>query len=320
MDWDDVRIFAAVAAVGSINKAAADLKVTPSNVSRRIDDLETRLEVKLFQRRRTGMVLTSAGEDLYDRAQSMQRFADDIERSVRARDKREEGQVIVAVPDGVGSIWLAPRLPDFLSRNPKIQIALDCKTGGQPPEDEGRPDITITAVESEADVGDDVTLLATMHYVFVASPHYLETYGTPKSAAAAVGDHRTLKQTGQITQRESWGKRAEAVDALAQFSLESNSSGAIFNALRAGAGVGTVPTYALTIAPELVLIDPAAVVPIKLWLIVHREARNAVRVTRTAEWIKSIFDTRSNPWFRDEFIHPNEFLTPEAEPAKERKR
>lgn len=321
LDWDDVRIFAAVAAAGSVNKAATELKIMPSSVSRRLDDLETKLEVKLFHRRRTGMVLTSAGEDLYDRAQSMQRFADDIERSVRARDKRDEGQVIIAAPDGVGSLWIAPRVHDFLSRNPKIQVALDCNVGGPTvTDDDVRPDITITATESQADVGDDISFLATMHYVFLASPSYLETYGTPKSAASAMGDHRTLRQTGQITQRDKWGQRAQAIGALAQHSFESNSSSAILNALRAGAGIGTAPTYALTMAPELVQIDPTTAIPIKLWLIVHRESRNAQRVARTAEWIKSIFDTRTNPWFRDEFIPPSEFLATAEEIETRRKR
>ncbi len=307
LDWEGLRVFAAVAEAGSVNKAAERLKIRPSSVSRQIDKLEQRLEAKLFQRSTAGMTLTQAGEEAYDRALSMQRFADDIERNVRARDRREEGLVTIAAPDGVGSLWIAPRIGDFLNSNPKIQISLDCLTGPQARDQDQRPDITIALDKSVAQIGDDAMTLATMHYVFAASPRYIETYGAPKSAASAAGDHRTVRQTGQTAQRESWSKRATAVETLASFSFETNSSAAMVSALRNGAGVATVPSYLFTIVPDLVIIGEEASVPIRLWLVVHKEARNAARARRAAEWLRTIFDTRANPWFRDEFVHPAEF-------------
>lgn len=318
-------MFSAVAIHGSVNKAAADLKLQPSSVSRRIEELERRLEAKLFERRRTGMTLTDAGADLYDHAQSMQRHADDIERSVRARDRREEGLVTIAAPDGIGSLWIAPRIGEFLSRNPRIQLALDCRVGPALPEADHRPDVSIVLDKGQAEIGDDASALATMHYVFMAAPRYLETYGTPKSVAAAAGDHRALRQTGQVSQRESWSARASAVETLASFAFETNSSQALVASLRAGAGIATAPTYLITLAPELVMVGDEPAIPIRLWLVIHREARQAARVARVAEWLKSMFDTRTNPWFREEFVHPSEFAEPDerplkATPAKRRRR
>jgi DNA-binding transcriptional LysR family regulator len=314
--WDDVRVFASAASAGSINKAATELRITASNVSRHISDLERRLDVRLLERHKTGVTLTEAGKDLLDRARSMQRMADDIERSVRGRDRRDEGVVTIAAPDGVGSLWVAPRVGDFLSRNPRIKISLDCRVGA-PRETDVRTDITIAVDAGQAQIGDDTSALATMHYVFLASPKYLETYGMPKSAPSAAGDHRTLKHSGQIFQRDSWGPRASAMEALAQFSFETNSSAALVEALRGGAGVAAAPTYVLQAAPELVIVGSEQSVPIKLWLVVRQEARNTARVTRVAEWLKSIFDSRSNPWFREEYVAPEEFSdTGDEAPAK----
>ena len=319
LNWDDVRVFAVVAAVGSINKAATELLITPASVSRHIKDLETRLEVRLFDRKKSGVTLTSAGSDLLDAARTMQHGADIIESSVRGRDRRDEGAVTVAVPDGLAALWIAPRVSDFLSRNPRIQVLMDCRSGPLR-ETDIRADVTIAADAGQAQMGDLTDLLATTHYVFVAATSYLETYGTPKSAGA-VGEHRALKQTGQIFQRDTWGNRATAVEALAQFSFESNSSLAVMAALRGGAGVATVPTYVLPGAPELKIGGGEASVPIKLWLIVRKDVKGAARVQRVAEWLQSIFEPKTNPWFRSEYVPPSGFAAflaqePRAKPRR----
>ena len=305
LNWDDVRVFAAVAAVGSINKAATELLITPSNVSRHIKDLETRLDVRLFDRSKSGVTLTEAGSRVLNKARTMQHAAEDFESSVRGLDRRDEGAVTVAAPDGLAALWIAPRVSDFLSRNPRIQVLMDCRSGPLR-ETDIRADITIAADAGQAQMGDLTDLLATTHYVYVAAASYLETYGTPKSGGA-IGEHRALKQTGQIFQRDNWGDRANAIAALAQFSFESNSSLAVMAALRGGAGVAVVPTYVLPDAPELKIVGGEANVPIKLWIIVRKDVKDAARVQRVAEWLQSIFDTETNPWFRPEYVPPSGF-------------
>ena len=322
LNWDDVRVFAAVAAIGSINKAATDLLMNAASVSRHIKDLEQRLDVRLFDRHKTGVTLTKAGSDLLDKARSMQRMADEIEASVRGRDRRDEGAVTVATPDGLAALWIAPRVGDFLSRNPRIQVLMDCRSGPLR-ETDIRADITITADPTQAQPGDAADLLATTHYVFVAASSYVETYGMPKSAA--VGEHRALKQTGQIFQRDTWGARANAIEALAQFSFESNSSLAVVAALRGGAGVATVPSYLLASAPDLVIVGREQSVPIKFWIIVRKEAKDTARVLRVVEWLHEIFSSKTNPWFRDEYVPPADFasfaaIEPRAKPAAKPKR
>ncbi len=305
MDWDDVRVFAVVADAGGINKAAQILKITPGAVSRRIDDLEARLDVKLFNRSATGMTLTPAGEDVRDKALSMQRFATAIEGSVRGRDRKEEGPVSIAAPDGLTSYWIAPGTAEFLNLHPKIQLTLDCGFWSKESAD-SIADITISAEKTVARVEDIISPLAVLHYVFVASPKYLDIYGTPKSAASAAGDHRTLKHVAQTFQRENWSKRASAVEALSSFSLETNSSGTLVTAVVSGSGIATLPSYFCRLYPELVLIEDIST-PIQLWLTVRHEVRNSLRVKRVVKWLERTFDTKTNPWFRDEFVHPNAF-------------
>ena len=64
MNWDDIRIFLAVARKGSLTAAGIDLNMSASSVSRHIDDLEFRLDAKLFLRSQTGYVLSDIGLEI----------------------------------------------------------------------------------------------------------------------------------------------------------------------------------------------------------------------------------------------------------------
>jgi len=305
MNWDDIRVFVIVAECKSLSKAAQLLRVTPGALSRRLDDLEEALDVRLLTRSSSGVTLTPAGEDMLDRALSMRRFAESIEDLVRSRDKRDEGMVTIRAPDGITAYWIAPKLPRFQNENPKIQLTLDC--GTLTDYVSGDPDIVITADKTEARVGDVIEPLAVFHYVLMASPSYFETYGTPKSTASAAGDHRTLRHVAQTYQREAWDARASAIETLASFSVVSNSSSAIIAAVLAGGGICTAPTLFCHLYPELQMVGAEHGFPIQVWAVIRKEAQSSVRVQRTHRWLKSIFDTKFNPWFRDEFVPPRLF-------------
>ena len=69
LDWEEVKSFAVVAAAGTVRRAAKELRVHHSTLSRRIDSLENALGTKLFDRKPEGYVLTAAGEQLAETVQ-----------------------------------------------------------------------------------------------------------------------------------------------------------------------------------------------------------------------------------------------------------
>ncbi|HRE45138.1 MAG TPA: LysR family transcriptional regulator [Terricaulis sp.] len=306
LDWDDVRIFAAVAEAGSVSKAALQLKVTTGMVSRRIEALEARLDVKLFVRTAMGVELTVAGEEVLDYALSMQRFASVIEDTVRGRDRKAEGAVRLSVPDGLASYWLAPRLAAFQRENPNIQVLLDC--GLWAADILGaRPDLSITADKSAARPEDIAKPLARLHYLFAAAQSYIDLYGAPSSLVDVAENHRKLHHVAQVHQRESWTKRASAIEALSVNALETNSSAVLMATLLGGGGVATIPSYGFHLFPQLALIEGAQSFPIDLWLVVHHESRHAARVQKVLSWLERCFDRKEFPWFREEYVHPDQF-------------
>src|SRR5580704_13878870 len=104
LDWNDVRIFLAVAESGSLNAAARSLGMTQPTISRRMDDLEYRLGARLISRSPRGVVLTDAGASVRNLASSMARFGGAIMREVAGRDRADAGRVRISAPDGLGSV------------------------------------------------------------------------------------------------------------------------------------------------------------------------------------------------------------------------
>src|SRR5690606_4413130 len=167
------------------------------------------------------------------------------------------------------------------------------------------PELAIT-IKEEKRLDYVAQPLAFLHYVLFAAPDYLDTYGAPLSLAS-IADHRFLNFTPMKEQPDNWHPRAAALRGLVEFSLETNSSAMLFHTLRAGGGIAVAPTAVKTFAPELVMVHPEPMSKIQLWLVHHRDALKTTRVRAVADWLKNLFEPRGNPWFREEFIHPDDF-------------
>ncbi|HWA64007.1 MAG TPA: LysR family transcriptional regulator, partial [Caulobacteraceae bacterium] len=108
LDWNDVRIFLAVAETGSLSAATRILAMTQPTISRRMEELETRLGARLFLRSTRGVTLTQAGQTMHRLASGMARFGESIVRDVAGKDRDEAGRVTIAAPDGVAGFFLMP--------------------------------------------------------------------------------------------------------------------------------------------------------------------------------------------------------------------
>jgi hypothetical protein len=74
-----------------------------------------------------------------------------------------------------------------------------------------------------------------------------------------------------------------------------------------GAGIGGMPTAVLSIEPSLVMLELPPGPALKLWLAHRRDGARSARVGRVIEWLRELFDPRTKPWYREEFIHPRDF-------------
>lgn len=181
MDWDKLRIFHAVAEAGSFTHAGDSLNLSQSAVSRQISALEESLRTPLFHRHARGLILTEQGELLYRTVRDVFLKLAAAEAQISESKEKPSGLLRVTTPVAFGTVWLVPRLKEFVELYPDIRLNLlvddaeldlgmreaDCAIRTTPPR---QPDL----VQRH---------LLTIHVHVFASPVYLKKFGVPKTTA-----------------------------------------------------------------------------------------------------------------------------------------
>ena len=125
LDWDDVRVFLAVMRSTSLREAADRLCVSHPTVRRRLNTLEERLRVRLFDRRSDGLQATPDALDLLPAAQEAERAIEEMSRRAHASDPKLRGPLRVTLPDILATHLLMPDLKDFCLRWPQVDLHID---------------------------------------------------------------------------------------------------------------------------------------------------------------------------------------------------
>lgn len=117
---DLLRSFAEAARTLSFTRAAQELALTQSAVSRQIQQMEEGLGVALFERRHRALALTPAGETMYRAVRDSLERLRDATASVRSSQRTR--QVAVTTTPGFASLWLIPRLARFSADHPQVDV------------------------------------------------------------------------------------------------------------------------------------------------------------------------------------------------------
>jgi DNA-binding transcriptional LysR family regulator len=123
MDFNELRIFKAVAEEGSVSRAAERLNCVQSNVTARIRHLEESLKVTLFHRKSRGVALTTAGSVLLDYAERILALASEAERIVQEREPLG-GRLVIGALETTAAVRLPPVLAEYHRRFPSVDLQL----------------------------------------------------------------------------------------------------------------------------------------------------------------------------------------------------
>ena len=283
MNWDDARIFLAVARAGQILGAARRLDLNHATVSRRVAGLEQALGAKLFRRHTTGSELTAAGSRFLDIAERME--ADMISARAELAGEGDEisGTVRIGAPDGFGVAWLAPRLGALAAkhRGLKIQLVPVPRSFSL---SRREADIAITT-ERPAEGRLVATKLVDYTLGLFASRAYAEAHGLPRGQAE-LKEHRLVGYVPDLVASPSLAYAAEfSPDWDADFSI-SSALGQV-EAVRSGAGIGILHLFIARAHPELVAVTAAKPIRRAYWLVYHESVRPLRRVQAVAGFIAS---------------------------------
>jgi DNA-binding transcriptional LysR family regulator len=127
MDAGDLRIFEAVARLGGMNRAAAELNTVQSNVTTRIQLLEEDLGTPLFHRHSRGVALTPAGRRLLPYAERVRHVLDEARRAVED-DGTPRGPLTIGSLESTAALRLSPVLARYAEANPKVDLVLTTGT------------------------------------------------------------------------------------------------------------------------------------------------------------------------------------------------
>jgi len=235
--------FSRAASLGSYSAAARALGVTPSAISKSIQRLERHFEIKLFNRTTRSLTLTQEGRDLHERTLRLLSEMEAIEQAAASARSEPAGILKVTAPLPIGVHLIAPALPAFRQRFPKLSI--DLRLGDH------FVDLVGEGIDVAVRVGDLtgsrlVSRALSPHYIGAyASPDYLAKRGVPRHPDELV-DHDCVnfrfQSSGQVL-RWTFATDEGPLSLTPDADIVVDTSDAVAAVMAAGGGVGISPTY-----------------------------------------------------------------------------
>ncbi|HEV2652806.1 MAG TPA: LysR family transcriptional regulator [Rhizomicrobium sp.] len=289
-NWDDLRIFLAVARHRSFQGASESVGADATTISRRIDRLEDALKSSLFKRGVDGQTLTAAGKRLVEAASRVELANEELIESVGASTKA--GRVRLSTSEGFGTAILSPAVAELVTQTPPIEIEIVANPG------------FLSAAIREVDLA--ITLaapqdkrLAVEHLTdyrlgLYASAAYLARRGTP-SRPSDLADHTLVGYIDDLIYANELRYLDEIHPSLAP-SVTSSSIRSQLEMVRAGVGIAVLPCFmAETVQPELTrLLRRSATITRTFWMSARRDVQQTTRVRRVRNWVRGTVADRRN--------------------------
>jgi DNA-binding transcriptional LysR family regulator len=239
--FEEMHNFVRVVEAGSISRAAEQLGVAKSGVSRRLSDLERRLGVRLLNRTTRRSSLTDAGRSYYEGALRLLANVAELDALVSDSDASLQGTLRLAAPLSFGLLHLAPAIDEFIRRHNGLTINIDFS--------DRQVDLVEQGVDLAIRIADlsDSTLQARricpVRLLLCASPDYLERHGVPERPED-LRHHRILHYDiggGRQLRLADPGGRQHLVDA--RMPIVANNGDFLRDMAIAGHGIILIPSF-----------------------------------------------------------------------------
>lgn len=281
MDWDDLRIFLAVARTESLSAAGKRLKIDPATVGRRIARLESAMAARLFTKSPQGYAVTEEGTRLLPHAEAAE-AALSRAGEVLGGPVGLSGLVRLGAPDGCATYLLPQVLARICDANPGLEVQIVALPRVF---NLSRREADMAIAVSRPTAGRlTVQKIADYRLHLAAARNYLAAHGTPASRADLTR-HRFVGYIPDMIFDKELDYLADL--GIDRVTLASNAIPVQLMWLRAGAGLGMAHAFAMPFAPELVPVLPEIALVRSFWLIRHADDARSPRLSRFAEALAS---------------------------------
>lgn len=287
-DWDDLRVFLAVARTRKIAPAARALGIDATTIARRLARLEKTLGPELFEMGAGERTLTARGQALLRHAESVESATLAAMEDVTGHEHHLTGQVRLSVAEGFGTWVLAPGLAEFSQRHPGIRLDLITASGFLNPSKREADMAVMLARPQRGRLS--VRRMGDYHLHLYAAPDYLARAGTPQSTAE-LRQHVLAGYVPEFIFSPELDYLDE-VEAGLEASLRATSINMQHRMIAEGAAIGVLPDFIARRDPALVPVLAEEVEIMRsFWLVTHGDLKKLPRIAAVAQWLQERIET-----------------------------
>lgn len=283
MNWDDAKIFLAIAREGTLSAASKVLKLGIATTSRRLERLEEALGVRLFTRDQLGYKLTDEGSALISQAEALEQAGFAFSNAAHKKNESVMGHVCLATAQGLADHLIIPALPSLTDVNPNL--TLEIVTGVSTVNLHRRDaDIALRMVRPESG-NVRIRKLGTLGFGLYASERYLQRRPNPdRPNNLEYDDFIGWSEAQQHLNSAQWLERTLRGRPCR---LTTTTMSAQFSAVQTGLGLAVLPHF---IARKMGLIclqsDIGCDQPI--WLAIHSDLAHSRRIRVVADFLTAL--------------------------------
>ena len=277
--WDDLRVFLAVAREESLSAAGRRLKVDPATVGRRVARLETDMGAPLFVKSPSGYAMTDAGQRLLVHAVRIEQSLQEATEEMSGSGGGMSGQIRIGAPDGAANYLLPQVCAQIAKENPDLEIQIVALPRVV---NLSKREADLVVAVSPPTAGKLTVQKITDYKLHLAAARWYLRNAPPVDTLDDLKRHMIVGYIPDMIFDKELDYLNEA--GVERVRLASNSASVQFNWVRGGHGIGIVHDFAIPSARGLVKVLPEDVsLTRSFYLIRHADDRRLERMNRFAE-------------------------------------
>ncbi|KRW62561.1 LysR family transcriptional regulator [Pseudomonas sp. TTU2014-080ASC] len=300
LDLQEIETFIQVVELGSVSQAAERLNISKSVVSKRLSDLERRLNANLLYRSTRKVTPTDNGVQFYQQSKAAISNLKEAAESATFIDSGLCGSMRVLAPMSLGTLWLAPRIAEFMKLHPRIRISLQLDDRLTDFEREGY-DLCVRISR----IGDSALIarpLSLSQRHLCCSPEYAAQNGTPGNISEII-DHSCIGYSN-VPSTQVWSFQTidppnETFTLSPQGPFTTNNGEAMRDMVVQGMGLSVLPEFIIhrnLAEGSLISLEPGVrPIPDTIYALYPRSNRSSRKVLVLCDYLQQCL--LSEPWY-----------------------